>query len=66
MKIALTLGTNSFTYEGEELPTDLFRLWLNAQQPGQDAVKIEELTERLRANNTALASIVENVIKGEA
>ena len=65
MKISLTLGANSFTYEGEESPSDLFRLWLNAQQPGQDAIKLEALTEKLRANNTALETVVDNVIKGE-
>lgn len=61
IKTTVTLGDNSFNFEGEESPLELFRMWLNAQQPGQDAVKIEELTQRLR-NNT---SILEKVVKGE-
>ena len=59
-KVTITLGANSFAFEGEE-PLDLFRLWLNAQQPGQDAVKIEELTQRLRANNDMLEQVVKGV-----
>jgi hypothetical protein len=57
MKATLTLGDNSFEYEGED-PLPLFRLWLNAQQPGADAVKLEELTTRLRGNSDALAAVV--------
>lgn len=60
MKVTITLGLNSFAFEGEVLPVDLFRLWLNAQQPGQDAVKLEELTNRLRTNNNVLAGVVEH------
>lgn len=58
MKAIITLGPNSFTYEGDE-PEPLFRMWLNAQQPGVDAVRLEELTEKLRTNNDTLAKVVE-------
>jgi len=65
LKVAITLGGNTFTFEGDESPVELFRMWLNAQQPGQDAVKIEELTNRLRNNNTTLANVVEQFTKGD-
>jgi hypothetical protein len=65
IKLSVTLGDNSFTFEGEEFGlSELFRLWLNAQQPGADVVKLEELTARLRGNSNALSAVVAQFNEG--
>lgn len=65
MKIHITLNGNDFDVEAtaeEELQIDadfigLFRTWVNAQNV--DAVKLEELTARLKASNTDLSEAVD-------
>lgn len=69
MQLTVTLGGNSFQADAAEIEAlkDLFRLWLNAQQPNSDALKIEELTNKLRTNNDSLSVVVAQFSKeGEA
>lgn len=56
--LEVTLNGNTFKADGE--PPDLvsmYRSWLNAQNL-DPSVTVEELTERLKANNNALAQLV--------
>ena len=62
MRIIVTLGNNTLDVDGEftlDGPfSALLRTWINAALPNNDAVTLEELTERLKAANDALASTV--------
>lgn len=62
--IHITLGSNTFDVksegEGSVIDDDfngLFRLWVNAQAP--DAVKLEELTDRLKSSTNRLQSAID-------
>lgn len=59
------LGQVTFTVEGEfDLDSDFqtaFRTWVNSQSPNPDAVKLEELTERLGRSNRSLAAKVASI-----
>lgn len=71
VKIHITLNGNDFDVETtaeENVQIDddfiaLFRTWVNALNT--DAVKLEELTDRLKASNTRLESSVERNSKGD-
>jgi hypothetical protein len=70
MEVHITLDGNQFEAKGEDATADnlyaLFLTWINAQAEGKsDAVTLEELTARLKANSDALAAVVAAHTQGE-
>lgn len=68
MQLTLNIGSNAFAAAGDDVTGDTIlpalRLWLNAQQPGSDAEKLDALTQQLKRQNDALAAAVQGVPGG--
>jgi len=62
VKIIVKLGENTLEVEGEFVFDATFnavlRTWINAALPNNDAIKLEEVTERLRVANEKLEATV--------